>query len=479
MNYVKDGTAYPHGIFWSDLKKPLSVIESEDSVAGSLELDSGETILAALELGNVLLVYTTLAIWEIAFTNGDGSQDNPIFAAARRYKSEKGEACLAYKNTLISKGDEHLFAARDGIHSFSLFQSKPVLVEWIHRASSFIYDTLDKSMCDWFIAKYNPDRREVYYSWVNTGDELPTHSLVINTEFPFSGIIDHGFTAFEMFQPNEPVQTLADWILEQCICDSEEYAEVFGEPENEGGPCEEPEAVVCEDQPDSFYTTVTQELEDDIVMEDWNEAEPSENSLCNRLAGTTISSLCVDEARRDQCNAGRYFVMASADDFCLKQLSDGFYRQVCTGFTGCGTYQTVGYKSILRSGPLAFRDVANEKKLARFLVEAIAATAVVPGQMAVRFGFSSMALDPNQTDCGIVWVTEDPIRLDCVAVATEDHEDDNTRPDGDLSWPTLAIGQFLYYEITVENPDSDPEDTGASVCMSSYVVEVEAVQRRY
>lgn len=473
-NVVENGAARPNKILWSDLDKPLSLIPSDNSIAGSIEAQPDEAILNMVPLGNVLIVYTTKRIWQLQKTG-----DDFVFALVKRYDPEDGEACLAYRNSIITKGDEHVYASRTGIYSYNQFVTKPTLVEFINRSSSYIYDTIDQAKCDWFVGHYNADRREIYFSWVDTGFEIPTKTLVINTEFPFSGIIDHGFTAFGVFQPNEPITTLKQFILDQCICDSAEFASIFGEPENEGGPCVTPPVVTCESQPDSFFTTVTQELEDGIIMEDWNEIDPSENSLCNRLAGSTISSLCLDESRRDQCNAGRLFVMASAGDYCLKQLSESFYREVCTAFTGCGTYSIVGYKSILRTGPLSFKDVADEKRITRFIVEAIAASSNVPGQMALRVGTSSMALDPNQEECGIIWFSEDPISLDCVAVATATHNTDKTRPDTGIEFPAFTEGQWLYIELTVENPNSTPIDTGASVCMSSFVADISPVQRRY
>lgn len=475
MNVVENGTTKTFKIFWSDLDKPLSLVPADDSLAGSLELNTDESILAAKPLGNVLLIYTTRRIWQLSLAGGQVGDE--VFSAAVRYDPEDGEACLAYKNTLVNTGEEHIYASHEGIYSYTLFKQKPILIEWVNRASSYIYDTLDKSRCDWFVAGFNPERREITYSWVDQNVDLPTSSLVLNTEFPFSSIVDHGFTAFTVCQPNEPVQTLKDWILDECICDTTEYAEHFGENDNEGGPCVAPDAVICADQPDSLYTTTTQALEDDIVMEDWN-AEPSVNSLCSRLT-ETISQLCANVARRDECNAGRLFVMASADDLCLKEVSASFYREVCTNFEGCGVYALVGYKSLLRSGPLEFKDVSNEKRMSAFLVEAVAAASLEPGQMGLRVGVSSMALDSNDETCGIVWYEEDPRSLDCIAVDPATHASEKTRPDGDLSWPTFAIGQWMYYELTVENPDADVVDSGASVCISSLVTELESVQRRY
>lgn len=493
MNVVKDGVARTHHIFWSDAEKPLSLIAGEESVAGDVELDSQESILAAAPLGNALLVYTTRGIWEVSLVGGE-----EVFAFAKRYSPEKSsDATLAYRNSLVNMGESHVFMSATGIYEYSFFVAKPTLVEWMHKASSVIFDTIDKSRCDWQIAAFNPNRREIWFSWVAIGEDYPTRTLACNFTFPAASIVDHGFTAFGYFQPNEPVTTLGQWIKENCICDIEEFSEVFGELIKEGGSCRPEESVLCETQPDSFFTTVTQELEDGIVMEDWNEEEDTENSLCARLAPTTISSLCVDEAKRDQCNASKLFVMASAEDFCLKEMSESYYRERCIGYKDsdgndhriiagtetldvCGTYEVRGYRSILRSGPLAFRDIGNEKELTGFIVDAIAAAALIPGRISMRFGVSSMALDPNDPNCGIVWYDEDPKTLDCVAGSPSSHAANATRPGhlDDLSFPAYAIGRYLYYEITIDNPDSEPIDIGAAVCVQGYVAEVSAKSTR-
>ncbi len=471
MNVVKDGTALPNKIYWSGYEKPLSLLPSLESIAGSADVDPQENILAALPIGNVLLVYTTRSIWEISVAGA--SATGPAFSVARRYNPSGSEACLAFKNSLVSTGDEHLYMAAEGIYSFSLFSSKPTLVEWINRASSIIYDEVDRARCDWQIAIYIPTRREIWYSWVKEGTLYPQRTLTLNTQYPFSTVIDHGFSAFGFFAPNEPFTTFGQWLVDNCICDSAEFSEEFGELIKEGGPCSDPESVTCESQPDSLFTTAEKELEDGIVMEDWD-AEASEGSLCTILNGS-LAELCIDETKRDECAAGALFVMASASDFCLKNLSDSYYREVCVGFTGCGTYALSGYKSILRSGPLGLKDDENEKLVTEFSAQGISVESSVPGQCAFRMGVSSMPLDPNDSACGIKWYVEDPQTLDCIAGASADHEDDQTRPDDRLSWPTYAQGHFIYYELTVENPDSNPVDTGAAVCLSSYTLQVQPV----
>lgn len=475
MNIVQDGRTFQHRILWSNFQNALSYIQDEESVAGDQDLDFGEAIIAALPMANVLLIYTTRGIWQVNRVGGE-----QVFQFAKRYDAAKtGEACLAFRNTLCSKGDEHLFGGQDGIYSYSLFKDKPDLVEWVHRGSSLVYDDINVEKPDAHVSAYNPQRREVWFSWAKSNETLPQNTFVINTQFPFTAIVDHGFTAFGVFQPKEPVTILERFLLDNCICTRAELVE-FGVDTQSGGFCETPEDPECEDQPDSFYTTEEVDLEDGIVMEDWDAAEPSANSLCSRLAGLTLAETCVAEAK-GTAKPSRRFVMASSLDYCLKEMSNVFYREVCTAFTPCGTYERRGYRSLLRSGPINLRDTEDEKRVQRFVMEAEAAAAAIPGQVKLRIGTSAQATDPNQTACAIIWIDQDPKNLQCLSDDTEaEHKTNGTRPDVQYSWPVFQKGMNFYFEIEIVNEEATPfEDTGAQVCISRYTVFADPSRRRY
>lgn len=476
MNVVQDGHTYANRILWSDIDNPISVIPGEDSIAGDLDIDSGEAILAAKPLANVLLIYTTRGIWEISLA----ALSDAAFTAAKRYDSEKStESVLAYRNTLVSIGETHVFMGESGIYEYSLFDPKPKLIEWVHRASSVIYDELDKENCFGPVAGYNSERHQIWISWVARGSTLPSRALVLNTQFPFSSIVDHGFTAFCQFMPRLQARALRDWLIETCVCTADQTDEIFGGFDNEGGYCEAPTTADCASQPDAFYNSTPLDLGDGVIMEDFNADEPSENSLCARLAGVSLADMCVAESQSDQCNAARLFVMASASDFCLKQTSESYYRDYCVSFGACGTYEQRGYKSILRSGPLSFKNFDDEKRLENFIVEASVVEQMVPSQLVLRAGASMQALDPN-LDCGIVWQQQTPRDLKCQGGATEaEHLDHNTRPDGRFEWPMFWLGTNLYFELTIENIKSNPPDTGGAVCFSKYVLEVTPQAVRY
>jgi len=477
MNFVENGFSVSDGIMWSDFENALSVNPSEESLANRKNLGAGESILAAEELADVLIVYTTRSIWQIRYT---GDEEDP-FSISKRYAAPTQNRVMAYPRTLVSIGESHFFCSQTAVLEYSLFTPEPKIVDWIDKASITMFDELDPENCAGPVAGFDSGEEFGWISWPNKNAAgAYERSIRFSTKFSFASIVDHGFTAFAQFQPRTNVTVLRDWLQQVCVCTPEQLDEFFPDQfAHEGGYCEEPDLDVdCETQPDAFYTTETIELEDDIVMEDFNAEEPSENSLCSRLAGISLADLCVEESQRDQCNSNRLFVMASAEDYALKQSADVYYREKALTFGVCGTYATEGYLTVLRSGPMAFRDVDDEKRLERFQVDATPVESVTPGYMQLRIGVAEQPVDPNQ-DCGIVWFDQGKIPLECPSASQAAHAAANTRPDEPFEWPIFAQGRNLFYELTIGNDESTPENVGAAACFSKFVMDMTAVTRRY
>lgn len=476
MGVVQDGQSYPNRILWSDMNGPLSILPAtadSPSIAGDHDLDSNESILTAEPMANTLLIYTNRSIWEMGFSGGA-----EVFSFGKRYAPNKtGDGCLAYPRTLVNDGQDHIFMARDGIYIYNLFLAKPKRVDWIHRGSSLIFNDINSDACGVHCAEYFPDRKEVWFSWAQAGQALPSRTFVINVEFPFSAIVDHGFSAFVGWTPR-PVAGVRDLFLGGCICTPEEFDTNTGGFDMEGGFCYTEASIACDNPPDSIYSTATLALEDGIVMEDFT-GDPTSNSICSQLAGQTVADFCAADANAAGCNTHRLFVGASSTDFCLKQMSDEYYRERCTIFTGCGTYVRDGYHSVLRSGPLDLGDKLNEKEVLRFFAEISAALASHPAQVVLRIGGSANAVDPNDANCAIMWFAEDPKFLECLADGSEDqYLAAGTRPNSQYEWPTYNIGRYIYFELTVVNASVNPVDTGGSACFSRYELGFKPAMRR-
>ena len=476
MNIVQDGERISNRIIWSDYKRPLSVLPSSSSLAGKFDLFAGEAILNALPLGDALLVYTTKGIWEI---RAAGSEQT--VSVTKRYTPEKpGTRCLAYRNTLVSSGESHYYWGVDGIYKYDFYETQPKLEEWIHRASSVVFDDLNKEKCSVHHGTYFPAKKSIIWSWAKSADSCPSMTLVINTEFPFASITRKGFTMFVNARLDKP-KTVRDFILEQCICLVSELDGVGGGFVNEGGfLCRTEVDADCPVRPLSFFSN--DPLVEDfsgVTMENYlGEADP--DSLFALLGDATVDSLCGDEFMRGECNAGRAFIGALSDDNCLKEFDDVYYRERCTGTVGCGTYLKEGYQSILRSGPLDLGIPDDDKNVNRFAIEPHPVATSVPGQVELRIGIAAQALDPNDASgkCAIIWEEEDSKKLECLGVVdAEQHAKDGTRPSDEMEWGLWMEGRFIYYELTVSNPSVSPPDTGAAVCLSRITFDAAAKPR--
>lgn len=502
MNVTVSGQVRGHTIYWCNYNNPLDWLPSDASTAGNVDLDSDETILGALELGNRLLVYTNKNIWE-----GLATGDEEAFTFAKRYATDNRENCLFYPRTLISKGDQHVFAGKDGIYVYSLFMDKPNRTEWIHKASSIMFDSINETLCETHVAAFDSIRKELIFSYATGDNEIPNKSLILNAEYPFASEYDHGFSAMCMFTSKGTEILIRDFLREQCICQdedlgfTEEGGFCAGEGESEpltttdddpltmtddtpltttgSGASEEP--VSCPDPPTSIYTIASRTETygaESIDVEDWDEATADPDSLCAQLEDITLQEFCAGESGSDTCNSGTRFLAASSTDYCIKEFSDNFYREICIDFDGCGEYELTGYKSKVRSGPISAGESKHEKRFVRFGLEADHVSQVTPSVFRLRIGQHAQAVDPNNDQCGIIWQYQDNKNIDCIGGNAASHATNATRPSEPYEWPLFYENGYLYYELSVENPAADPIDTGGECCLARISVDLGIVKRR-
>lgn len=482
MNVVVQGTVHSNAIYWCNFKKPLDWLPSESSTAGNTEVDYGETILAARPLLGRLIIFTNKGIYEITAIGGD-----EVFALAPRYQSNEGEACLFYPNTLVSKGDELVYAGADGIYTFSLFTDKPKRVEWIHKATSVMFDNINRSNCEIHVAGYDTEKKELLFSYATGENELPNETLVLNTEYPHAHVLDHGFSAMALYIPKSTL-SIREFLTERCICTGTELDDWWSDFVHEGEFCTdaEPEVPACPDPPTSIFTTDTKTStfedtygEESVVTEDWTVEEEAVDSLCLNLDGLTMTQLCESELRADECYSSQRFVVASSSDYCLKEFSNNFYREICTDFDDCGTYTRLGYKSLIRSGPINGGVTDQDKCWKRFELEASHVDQSTPSQFKLRIGNHSQAVDPNDDNCGIVWDEQDEKQIDCLSGDTaEGHITAVTRPSETYDWPLFYRANYLYFELSIENDQVDPIDTGGECCLSRMTIDMEVSKTR-
>lgn len=328
-----DNLRFSNRIVWGNYRDPMSFDPAKpESIAGYKDLNFGERVLAGLPTSaNTFLIYTTKSIWELSAVGGE-----QVFAWREAYPGRKNDfaGILKYENTLVDIGGEHLYMAEDSLYIFSPYRSAPEAVEWLHRADPVLYDDLDTAACSAHIGWVHSG--EAFFSVKRNGDSgCPGVTLRIETQYKVADVIDHGFTAACNFR-SQPIPTIRDFILDQQICTLEGMASSFaefgiGSPfDNEGlpAPFATPSAAFV---PETFYTPVTQEIETGLNTEDWNQTAADAASLCALLGDTRLSDLC------RECEGPSILVLASSQDWCLKQYDGVFHRERCVNPTAIGT----------------------------------------------------------------------------------------------------------------------------------------------
>lgn len=319
FDLTEDGNRYGGDVIWSDLENPNSYIESDTSFAGRATIAVGETILAAAPIGNWLIIYTDKSIIRATLVGGDD-----VFNFERIYN---GGNALKYKFSLINCGDTHLYLGESDVYMFTQFDTRPISVNWITRAAGMIfngieeddasYQPINKDACHMVTGGWSDEKREAWLSWATADNTCPDVTLRFNLKFNTADYVDHGFTSYLTFRPdNRP--TIGQWIEDMGIC-------LRGTQVATGlkdGPTCDAATNIVENPP--LYIRNPEENPDLPVHPD---------SLCSRLAGKSIDDFCSD------CAAPTRFLSASAEDFTIKQQEDEIYyrERLGSGDVPCET----------------------------------------------------------------------------------------------------------------------------------------------
>lgn len=468
-NVTMDGVKASYRVLWSDYDRPLSLKPKANiSLAGYFDMAFGEVILNALPMGNVLFIYTNLGIWQVS---KGGSVSSPLSFTKRYDAPRPGERCLIYPRTLVSSGNHHYYMSGDDIYLYSLYVDAPQRVEWIRKASSVIFEDIDKGRCNTPVAGFESSKKQIFFFWANSGQDCPQQGLVLNTETDFASTVPFGATAVCNFGANKQM-TLRDFMLSKCICQPNQLP--F---EKEGGYCTTPTAPSCPTPPKCFYTNSSINL-DGRLIEDVSKLSADQDSLCAQLGNLSVGDLCNSEFSADQCRPEAKFVFALSDDFCLKEADENAgYRERTVSFTGCGGYSKLGYRSPLRSGPMDLANPEVSKWLTKFICEVYPVLQTIPSLLVLKVGAADRAIDPNAPDCLISFDLEmPPLPLKCpVSLTADEAKAQGVYPDEDFSWRTYMGGRFLYYELDIINPDVNPPDTGGLCCISRFTLEIQTL----
>ena len=479
---IMDGQRYSYRFIWSDYNGPTSFDPARTgTISGYLDLDFGETILAAKPFADSLLIYTDRNVWQVYVINtaqaASTTETTTSVFGVQKLPGLEAKSCLRYENTLVAKDESHYYMGLDRIYAFNQYMARPDPLEWIHAADLAVYQNIRSDICQAHVACLHGN--EIYFSVVtsNSTNGCPDVMLRVNTMYKTVDIVDSGFTAFCEYRP-QAFPTIRDWIISQQICSPETLnSEGYGWT-NEGLPNPIPPPI-APFSPTVFYTHATL-TKDGVTTEDYNAPTAASDSLCALLAAEGFGALL---PYCEQCNAPELLVGAHSTDWCLKQLGDTenpiFYRERCTNTTAVGTTSSLGYTSapgqyvldpytsLLRTA-LMFSP-KHMSYLSRILMNFLANST---GVINARIGMAGQVVDPNvpANPC-IKWYDLSQKTLKCLTtLAGKLYVTES--PNNDLEWNMLISAKFLFIEISVPG-------TGADVQFSGMICDVESKPIRY
>lgn len=327
--------------------------------------------------------------------------------------------------------------------SASLFTGVPVSVRTI--GNTLIPTTIERD---------DPDNPDV----VTMG--LTAHGLLPNDVVAIDGISDTSFNAYST--PVVLIQNVQDPTF--SVTDANHFT--YRRPGNSSSRKSVSIPTV------SLLTSVN------VVDEDWTQPEADSDSLCALLGSQTFDDTC------RQCQGDTIFVACSSQDWCLKQLGDVFYREIClnadavgvmtsNGYqSSLGSYTLVGYDSILRFG-LLYTTAPGQPFVQADEVKIFYQNAMQnpPSTMGLRIAISSQPVDPNDPNApGLVWYQHSQQPITSLTLRTpSQHQEKNSQPDKYSKWKIFRQGRYLAFEMKLSG-------TGGDAVFTSVVGDVKAME---
>lgn len=467
-NVTENGQVFANRLMWSNFNEPLIWTPTATGEASFQDLGFGQRILAIEPLGDFLFIYTDTAIHQVVLVGGD-----ELFRIREIYSGSDG---LKFVNTLVNTGDAHVYMGDSAIYAFTLYDTAPKRIEWIHKADGAIYKGLsiehiadfpylnpfgpvNKDQCDQAVGGYHELEKVLWFSWPTDDNTCPNMTLTLNLRYQTASIVDHGFTAFGNYR-SDTRPNIRDFLREQQIC----QPSAFGEPVKEGPTYPGGPEVPFPNPPDYIWNST----EDPALP-------ASANSLCSRLGDLRIEDLC------ELCDLGQIFIMASASDYTLKQYTpDQYYRERFTSVGVCpyGIWATVsdgsqycadGYSSMMQSDMNNF-GIGEEKLINNIVVDYEAEEQTTPNKLKMQLAYGA------QPKC-TTWKNIGSRDLKCLTDASAaEHAANNTRPGLEASFKPYYRGRYIGWRFYVDAADDSGHVTGGGSCFNSLTPTLRQIQ---
>jgi hypothetical protein len=439
----QDGFRHRNRMIWSDHNNPVGYVPDDDSLAGYQDLGTDETILRIEPLNDYLFIFTDKSIYRAALVElGAGAG----FVFEELYR---GKDALFYKHSLVNTGDVIFYWTNSRLVAFTSLDKRPIEPDWIRAFSNGViegvttddisFGPVNNDLCGLFTGGWNPDHKEVWWSWVAGDADCPNMSLVVNLTNREEGadFVDHGFTAFKHWNGGQ-TSTLINYLESLQICPREA---LLPDAIKEGPP------VIDSSVPFPSPPLYLWNAENDWSLPN------GPFSVCQKLEELWVEDVCTD------CKNLTRFVMADAWDRALKEYADDhFAREVLTG----NTYHNYGYSTVMQSGAEDF-GISEDKLTDLITVNYVAEPQTTPNLLYAYIGLSQQPTchrwqhvrfyDENGD-------LQDGRELRCLTDKSHDeHDTDSTRSDLDAKFPTQSRAKFIAYKLKING-------TGGGACFS-------------
>lgn len=472
-NTVTEGTTNVNRVYWSDFNDPLSFTPLPDSLAGYIDLSADERVLAMEPIGGQFRVYTDKAIYDVNLVGGD-----EVFNFREIYR---GPSALRFENSLVNLGSTHIYAGEDTVYVLGELDRAPQRIDWIFKASGAIYDgvrpeylggipsttigsygKVNRKACYNVVGGYNEQDRQVWMSWCADDEIVPARSLVLQLDTQKSCIVDAGFTAFCAHLPTYQV-SVRRWLADLGICDPKAAGSLMVK---EGNPYPQ---IYVKNETLLYTRNQTENIE----------LPASANSLCQLTdQNPSLEPDCTP------CSNGYKFIMASAQDKCLKEYDPDYYaREICItseanrGYpysawsstdhpttSTCNaapgsysvSYEDRGYVTILQTDSQDIGSPTN-KTVQRVAVEYDAPDVVDANaaKLHVDIGYGAQ---PRQ----LIWQDSTPRPIDRLSTEAEAALiAANKRPNRMATFPFFRTGSQIGFRIMVADANKGPVIGGA------------------
>lgn len=451
-NCVTEGFTAKNRIYWSDFNDPLSFQPLPDSLAGYVDLNADEEVVAMEPIGGQFRVYTDKAIYDVNLVGGE-----EVFNFREIYR---GPAAIRFRNSLVNIGDFHVYGGEDTLYVMGPLDRTPRTLDWMHRAAGAIFRGLPASLldgipessiqsfgpinrraCHLLVGGYDEQNGVLWYSWAADEDIVPVHSLAMHIHLGTACIVDAGFTAMCSHLPSYTV-SVRRWLADIGAC--RPYPVL-----KEGNPA--PRVYV---QNDSLLYIRN-------ATEDAGLPVENGSSLCD-LANDDPSI----EPDCTPCGNGYKFIMAWSQDKCLKEFTrDYCARQRCdtpeasrSGLawtegampshpTTAAAYSEVGYVSIAQSDAQDFGTPANKTVLkAAVEVDVPDMPDTDPAHLHCDVGYGAQ---PRQ----ISWSSSAPRRVDSLRVLPGQS---GIRANRFATYPFFRTGSQIAWRLMIADQNKGP-----------------------